>query len=275
VLARHVAYYPNIVDIGFRFHGLFGEPRDAVPSLILGVLVYLFRIYFLQKRLSYFDCFILFIYSIAVLLTQSVSGLFGIALGFVFFVFYSLFVPRSSRFILQLAGITTLFLVSIVAFSGERLIYYLGVYGDLSFVNRSFKSLSFDETTQMFNIYPVLVFFNNLITNWVFSIFGYGAGSSAAFNLIYGMSGVSFPSSDLVRLLVEKGVIGLLLHVLFFMYFLRFRIASMSLYRLSASQFLFCLVLGGCLLHRSYAMWPLIFIYFNYYYLTRNSDCSV
>lgn len=275
VLARHIAYYPNIVDIGFRFHGLFGEPRDAVPSLILGVLVHFLRITVRQKRFSYSDFSILLLYSVAVLLTQSVSGLFGIALGFVLFIFSSFFAPKSSRFFLRLTGITSFFIVSIVTLSGERLIYYIGVYGDLSFVGRGFDSLSFDETTQMFNIFPILYFATNIINNWVLSIFGYGAGSSAALNLIYGMSGVSFPSSDLVRLLVEKGVIGLFLYVLFFIYFLRFRLDSIRLYRLNASHFLFCLVLGCCLLHRSYALWPLIFIYFMSYSLPRNSECNV
>ena len=70
-------HFYNDTRVGFRFHGIAGEPRDAFSYLILGLGILTLRdIWRNKKKLTFF--WVIFI-AITATLTQSMSGLLGIA----------------------------------------------------------------------------------------------------------------------------------------------------------------------------------------------------
>lgn len=268
-IARHIAYYPNIIDIGFRFNGLWGEPRDAIPGLLLGMVLVVLQTLLRGENLRAKHLFILLAYSLAIFFTYSISGYFGIIVGFLIFLAisntgYVWFI--GALFILTLTMLLHL-VFDFSEFVPWRISYYYSVYGNLDFLDFSFEQLTFDETTQMFNIYPLAYYFQEVFKgNILASIFGYGAGYSGIINRSFGLDGVAFPSSEGVRLLVERGILGLCLFLWLSISFAKL-VTKFNKNNSNIILIFACLIIGSILGHRSHAFWILFLLILQFYQL--------
>lgn len=268
-LARHVAYYPDIAEIGFRLNGLWGEPRDAIAGLLIGIILIVFKMLAQREPLKLKYLVTLIAYSLAIFFTFSISGYLGIFLGFLIFVISS---DKWFFYILySIFGLCFIYLLHLLfdlsGYVPYRVNYYYTVYGDLEFIKYSYQQLTWDEATQVFNIYPLLDYLNAIINgNFLAVIFGYGSGFTGLINSSYGMAGVAFPSSEGVRILVERGILGLLL---FFWLFFSFAKLIPKFYKNNSMwlMLLACLIIGSMLGHRSHAIWILFLLISQYYKL--------
>ena len=259
IIGRHIAYYPNIVDIGFRFHGLFGEPRDSVFPLLFGIFLAFVLNGIEGTRFTYSRVVFYFAYILAVILTYSVSGYLGIALGcslFLFDILRKAKLPRLSSLGVLLSG---LILVGYF-FSTWRVQYYLDVYSSLNINNVFFGKFTSDELTQIFNIVPILYYFKSFVDgNFAGTIFGYGIGYSALSNSRVGLDGIAFPSSEGVRILVERGVFGLILFLMMCFQSVKIFENSFKPNKVGYVFLIFCLF-GSFFAHRTHGFWCLLLV---------------
>lgn len=258
-LGRHIANYPDIVDIGFRFHGLFGEPRDSVFPLVLGLFIIFLLNGFGGMMLKFRNVMVAGFYLVAIVLTFSISGYLGIAFGFVLFLLRMIGnggLKYRSALLIVLLGLGV-----VLAFSFTwRAQYYMDVYGFLGIYKFNITQITADELTQMFNIYPLVFYIQGLFEgNLISSIFGYGVGYTALLNHQYGLDGIAFPSSEGVRVLVERGLFGLILLVLLCYKFLSAFECSMPSDKF-IGVFLICCLFGLFFAHRTHGIWCLFLI---------------
>jgi hypothetical protein len=205
--------------VGFRFHGIAGEPRDAFSYLMLCLGMFALRdIWEDKKKLTLF--WIVFIV-ITAMLTQSFSGLIGIAFfSFLLFIFYfpkaSLKVKLLSIFFVLLAAVSIYinFLVS------PRLLrYYEELFWLYSLLD---EGLSLEETVYqlvMNNVYPIWHLWLQIREfEFLPFIIGNGLGSVSVVNNYYmELAGIINPNAFIIKSLYETGVIGTLLFIAAFL----------------------------------------------------------
>ncbi len=208
LVPRHIADW---VLVGFRFHGLAGEPRDAFVYLFLGLAVFCLEAHIKRQPLSKF-------WTVAVisaaLFTQSGSGLVGIGVFLVLFNVYNLTHTMNVRhFLLLLAILTLTPTLMYVAFcSSERLLQYLKSASNLWNLLESGNELPYLMYVQSPNIYPLYdLTVKARELNILPIIFGSGFGSASAISNYYdprAIGELNNPNSQLVRSLFESGIIG-------------------------------------------------------------------
>jgi len=237
-------------NIGSRFHGFFGEPRDAFVVLGLGAAFYCLRSIILDySGRKYYYILVL----ICAYLTQSTSGLLGIA---IFIVLYVAF--RSFRF-KNLPKV-----IAVVFFFGTVVCIYVNYsvripasLAGLWELRESFATgarLPLSVEHQGVNIYPMFWIIDNLLKiNVLPFLFGGGLGSSAIINQVYygGVHGLNNPHSNMVRLLAETGIIGFVVYMRAYFYPIRIATAGLSLRNRNKIIFFSLLILSLTLAHRS------------------------
>ena len=252
----------NWIHVGTRFHGLAGEPRDAFVYLFLGLAVLGLEAHMKGKPLSKF--WIVAIISAAIL-TQSASGLIGIAIFLVLFSMYSLTREISvRRFLFLIAALT---LVSVLMYgaiiSSERLSQYLKSTSNLWYLLESRKELPYYMMVQSLNIYPIYdLTVKARELNILPIIIGSGLGSSSVINNHYLPLGVDLglanPHSQLVRALFESGIVGTFFFLMSFLYPIE-QLTKHIAARERRRFMILTLLLIGCFLgHRSAA--PFIYL---------------
>ncbi|MFC4313376.1 hypothetical protein ACFPN2_30145 [Steroidobacter flavus] len=213
-IPRHLA---DGVMVGFRFHGLAGEPRDAFVYLMFGLAMMTLREYWARGRSlgQLWTICILF----AVLMTQSASGLFGLLFAGILIIAFSIrtLSPRT----LALAGVLVILLIAAViggVYFSPRIQTYLKAFNVLfDRLNRGGPPPAV-MIGQMSNIYPMWDLWQKLREgNFIQLLLGSGLGSSSVTtNNLGGFRELANPHTQIVRVLYESGVIGLYFFVMSF-----------------------------------------------------------
>lgn len=208
--------------LGFRFHGLAGEPRQAFVYLFLGLAVLKLEAYIKGRSLSKL---LIMIIILAAFLTQSTSGIIGIVVFLVFFSFDRLVTSalNGRRLILILASVVA---VSILLYgamiSSDRFSSYWESASNLWVLLESKSELPYLMKVQSSDIYPLydlIVKARNLDILPV--IIGSGLGSASAINNAYtpfATGEMMNPNSQLTRTLFESGIIGTFFFISSFVY---------------------------------------------------------
>jgi len=261
LVPRHIADWAyGGVYAGGRFHGLAGEPRDAFVYLFLGIAVINLEAYVKGQSLSKF--WIVTVISAAVL-TQSASGLIGIAVFCVLLGTYGLNYAMNVRTFPLLLAILILTPVLIYGsiISSERFLQYLKSTSDLWYLLESGGELPYLMLQQSTNIYPLYdLTVKARELNILPIIIGSGFGSSSAISNHYApFAGQMLnPNSQLVRSLFESGVVGTFFLIMSFFY----PVKQLTKYIIIKDRFIFItltLLLIGCFMgHRNAA--PFIYL---------------
>ncbi len=203
------------LDVGRRFHGLAGEPRQAILYLVLGLAIFHLQAFLIGKKLSKW-WFVAII--IAMLLTQSASGVLGII---AFLGLYMVFSINDFRQFLKFISLSIIIVLLLYLFiiNSDRIISYINSAQNLWFVLESGGELPYLMSIQADSIYPLYdltVKFRNFDLIPIF--FGSGLGSASVANNVYAevVFGTSNPNSQFVRILYESGLVGTMFFVLAF-----------------------------------------------------------
>jgi hypothetical protein len=215
LISRHIH---EDIHIGFRFHGLFGEPREAFGPLFLWIGILYLRSYWQDRKRV--NKGLILIIVVAMLLTQSGSGILGIMLSAVLvFLFY---IHRVS-FKNKLKIFSMLFLCGLVVNVSIEHSKRLSKYKDaivLLYENADIYDISPHLKAQEVDIYPIwqrLIEVKEL--NIMPFFIGTGQGSGYVINYKYmNEDDATNPNSNLVRTFYESGFIGLFLFTIFFLY---------------------------------------------------------
>ena len=229
-------------SVGFRFHGIAGEPRDACSYLMLSLGILALRdIWEDKKKLTLFWIILI---TTATLLTQSVSGI----LGFVFFgilviIYYLPFTSLKTKLLFVfIALLIALLIVINISLSGRLMRYYHEFYwlysflevGPLAEIDWASRCNLPNITDcdigdglvrqavfvgQMGNIYPIWHLWEEIKEfNFLHLFIGNGLGSTSIINNYYMHSnGLENPHAGIIRSLYETGVIGTLLFIAAFL----------------------------------------------------------
>lgn len=244
--------------VGRRFHGIIGEPRDSAMYSLSLFFYYALFTWYKKNAVEFPPIFWMLIILLSVVLGYSMSALFSIifyAFILIAFVFKAKDLLNGSIFLLVLVLAGILFIAPLV----PRMNDYMD--GMVSLIDQV-GSLKYDELShQMQILYPNLFPIDLLISHagkgdFFQILFGFGLGGSGVSNAtFYGY--FNNPTSQLVRLLYEAGLVGTALFIFSF---------KISLERCSKyfdakgkRRFLYCgfLVLACTLAHRSNVWLPL------------------
>ena len=219
LLTRH-AY--DSVYVGDRFHSFAGEPRHAVPYIVMLVFLYFLWsfVYCNKVRFIYLIVFIL-----AAVLTKSTSGVVGAMIGVVFVVLFSR--EGGNKFSLSML---LFFLILMVFVFTEKINMYYSGFLELEW-GSGLESAPRILHGQMRDIFPLMKILEDVYNlNLVPVLFGNGALSATFLNNIYYQSdtfSLLSPSSQIVRVLYEQGLIGFV--ILFMLFYLPFYRSSLVL----------------------------------------------
>jgi hypothetical protein len=229
-------------SVGPRFHGLFGEPRDAFVVLGLGAAFYCLRSIVYNKPQSKLYYALI---TICMVLTQSASGIVGVA---IFMTLYLVIVcldlnhKSFGKVFIWVGVLGVVFYVGVITSSR------LGVYMD-TLSPEVFKGMYYKDkipgilSAQMCDIYPIFWIVENLSQfNPIPLLLGGGVGSLTAVNSSYGMEDtVINPRSNITRVLAETGIIGCFLYISAFYIPVKRMIIQLP-YRIR-KNIIFCLIL--------------------------------
>jgi len=256
LIGRHMDEYR---DIGFRFHGLAGEPRDTFVYMILGICMFMLRdIWRGEKRLSKST---IFLYLVFALLAKSASGLLGLIFGGILILFF--YMPRVSiwRAMLSVFGLS--FITTVVFVAGKNSYHVMAYVNNLTSLYPALEHGA--ELPPVFkvtnnNIYPIWQRWLEIRDfNFLPSLLGTGFGSPSIINnnFIHPLAYERInPNAHIVRSLYANGIIGTYLLVMAFTVPIKKMIVSKPV---KLKLTLFMLILVGCFLgHRSSV--PFIFL---------------
>ena len=255
-LPRHIQ---DFTQVGFRFHGLGGEPRESFVYLVLGIgVLFLKDIWRGEKKLTKK---ILLLIIIAMILTDSFSGLIGLLFSCGLILLFCIPKITISKQLLVLGVI--IFIIAIVALSisnSDRLMNYYGGFQTL-YVDLTYGYSIGGHLNQgaMVNIYPIWHRWLEVLNlNILPLLFGTGLGTASVINNVYYMeSNVSMnPNSNLIRMLYDVGIIGVLLLIKSFVY----PVSRLYINKDMRLKLLLCMlfIVGAFFAHRSVA--PFLFL---------------
>ncbi len=241
-----------------RFHGLAGEPRQAFVYLFLGL-----ALFHLDARVKSRSVSRLAVVAIvlAALLTQSASGLVGIAFFVGLYGLYAMW-TLSIRRLVQAAIVCTLSvaLVCVAVNSSRRVRMYSRSASGLWQVLENGEDLPEQMSKANSDIYPLYDLtrkFRKL--DLVPVMIGSGFGSaSAVTNRYYRTGAMTNPHSQLARSLYESGILGTFVFVMSFVHPVRSSIRHLAKNRQREFMLMTLLLLGCFFAHRSSA--PFIYL---------------
>ena len=250
LICRHI-YEDTCVGVAYRFHSILGEPRDAFVFLTYAMALHSL-IVLLNKKVNFSYSYLLLIIT-TMMLTQSASGLVGIIIGFTIIIFFG----------------NSLKIKNLLYYFTSFFLFYLTIYFFVEYSQRI--GLYFEEAKNLFtnldnyivtdliivqspDIIPLWTYIN-YIKNFEFYqvLFGSGSGlSSFIVNDYLGNEiGVNNPRSDLARILISGGMLGLFFYIKFLIHPVKRLVGNIK--NKNHTYFLFSsLLLFGCTLgHRS------------------------
>ena len=261
LISRHL-FDREDIGVGYRFHSILGEPRDAVVYLLFGTSI-LFIISAI-KNTKPPNILLLGIIFLCLASTKSFSGVIGILFGLLLMLF---FLDLSLKRLFAFFCVITFLIISLY-FSIEYIEHFGQYYNDLSILltHHSWNNLtSMAEINEQMpaliwvqspDIIPSIEFFYRLIEFDFFHLFfGSGIGSASYFLNNYFdflMSEVNNPRAEFTRLIYETGLIGMLFYLLAL--FRPILLLRSSIEKIYMNQILIitCLFYGSVLGHRSH-----------------------
>lgn len=253
LIIRHIADYGSTGgNVGFRFHGFCGEPRDAFVYLLAAMFIFSIKSQYESSGVTnnkYLNLLII----LTMLMTQSMSGVIGIIIGSILIIIFS----RSSQkqipiLLFFLIGISLLIIENIN--SSYRLSQYINQFQHLLnlFENDS-SYMPYELMVQFNNIYPVIVLYRDVINyNFLPVLFGSGIGSVGSVLSETGIwNGFVNPNSQIIRLIYENGLIGFSLYIFSVKRIYSFTTTWIAKERLIFVLWIFLFFLGSYLAHRS------------------------
>lgn len=242
-------------EIGHRFNGLAGEPRDAFVYLIFGVALYYLRCYQTGAKVNVRW---LAVVGAAALLTQSASGLLGIVIFLGLLI--ALGLVRLNKFALGAAFVLPLMLVPLLIVlveNSERLLAYRQALLLTWSILENHEQLPLILIGNSNNIYPAYEWINKLREfDLAPVLIGSGIGSASAINNLLGSwDELTNPNSQLIRLIYESGLVGSFFFVMAFYRPMELLTAQMSRRHRRVMLALTVLLIGAFLAHRSASLY--------------------
>jgi len=259
--------------IGFRFHGIFGEPRDAAVALIFSLAIFNIRaVYFGTLNLHYKHLLFL-----VFLIVMTKSGSLAIAI-ILFIPLFFLFSNDKVK-LFNLKSILSTFLLVLVftlyVFNSPRLLLY---YDQVILIPEYLESgmiLPYHIKNQIVNIYPFWLTYIKLINFDFFTLFfGSGLGVNAIEVYPEGPYEFGTAHSQLTRLIYETGIIGLISWSFMLFYFIRNYRYIITKRQWQALFFYFVLMCSVALSHRSHLIYIYTAIVFSTYNILKNKPIS-
>jgi hypothetical protein len=254
-LPRHLA---DGRDVGWRFHGLAGEPRDAFAYLVLGLSIFILRdMWSDRKKLTKYLMILIFI---ALILTQSASGLIGILFSILLmfpFLFLKLTNIQKVKYLTIISIVIFIVLIS-VFFSYRILIYYDAFFELIPSLKETGQIKGILSQALSSDVYPIWQRWIELSGgNFFPTFFGTGLGSASVINNnLLNIFEIHNPKSYVARSIYETGIIGTYL----FVYAFLSPIKKINLFRHEYIKLtmLMLLMLGMYFAHRS--VLPFLFL---------------
>ena len=216
LLPRHIA---DGNTVGFRFHGIAGEPRDAFSYLMLSLGIFVLRdIWEDKKKLS---LFLIILIITSAFLTESFSGILGIVFFVILIVIYYLpFAPSKMKRLLLYMLLLAAIIIFINILVSPRLIrYYQDLFQLYSLLDGGLSLSESVYRVTMNNIYPIWHLWTEIREfDFLHFFIGNGIGSVRVINNYYmGTSELMNPNAFIIRSLYETGVVGTLLFISVFL----------------------------------------------------------
>jgi hypothetical protein len=266
---------------GLRFNGLYGEPRDAVASLIAFLAILKFIEASDPKNSIRLRWSSYAIIGLCLFLSKSMSGLISIPI-FIFLCLIAFLIGiiklRKNTFLIITIIISTIFFTiyslidyySVLPCCGDdvsRMHYYISTYYDI--FNLSLNTFySVDQLTQLTNFYPLIIQSKLCLVDFSYKcLVGNGIGSSGYVNTFpLKSSYLAFPFSDFVRIFHDIGIIGLILYSTFILAIGKQLIQKNNQHnsQLKYAYYFFILTFASTLSHRSYAIWVVLLFYISF-----------
>jgi len=212
LIPRHL--YDGI-NVGNRFHGIAGEPRQAGVFLAFGLSVlYLESVYNSSRMNPFWLVFTIPAIFLTLSFTSIISFLIFLVLLFPIFIIY---INKKPLILLVISFITAL--TTYIVFQIPRVDDYINVFISLLDILERNKDLPYLIRVQLGEVYPL---YDQLIAmkegNLIQLLFGSGIGSSAINNYSYvdTIDALGNPNSQLVRSIYESGLLGTLIFILIF-----------------------------------------------------------
>jgi O-antigen ligase len=201
LVSRHIR---DGVQIGGRFHGLGGEPRQAAVHMVFNFSMYILYCKFFNIK---FNLLIIFLLVLSLLLTTSTSLFFGLIIFFIFLVFFR---------IIKFSYLLILLSVIILMFNNIYIQNYFNHLKDAwQIIDSGIELPYFLRITrgEFYPIYDFIIKIQNFELITVF--FGNGLGSVSAINNMYigEYLGSRNPNSQLTRTLFEAGALGTIVYI--------------------------------------------------------------
>jgi len=249
-------------NVGNRFHGLFGEPRDTFGALMLWIgILYLRDFWIDTKKTKPVHVAIIFI---AGFLTFSISAIISIVIAIGLILLFYIPLLKFSQQIKTLATLALLAaIISIAIFNTPRFAQYAEDFKGAASMIVENKKIGGQFLHQTDDIVVVIKRVNEIKDlNFLQLLIGSGMGSSSYVNITYkeetnnkdqSVAEISNPRSQLIKIFYEGGILGLLLFIYIFVSFMkRQKLLSHQIY-------IYMLIILGCFLgHRSYG--PFIYL---------------
>ncbi len=263
-MPRHLMdMYPDWLNVypGKRFYGLTGEPRDTYVYLILCFGIFSLKDIWINK--IQFNYLFIALMILTIFLTQSYSAFFGLFCSATLLLIYFLPKSRFNKGFLILSILAFIVVgLFILTKSSRSLIYFDSMKTFYTYLKFGW-AISPSHELYANNVLPLWHRYTEILQlNVLPTIFGTGLGSSSIVNNIY-LKSLYFeyyvdnlvhtknPSSSLVRIIYETGLIGLLIFIAAFTYPIKYYfINRKSLFKI---YFWMLMILGAYFAHRSVA----------------------
>lgn len=241
----------SYIELGTRYHGIAGEPRDAFPYLLFGLAIYFLRSALFQQTPP--SKGVIFLTAFALLLTQSASGIIGVGLALCIYILAEL-----KMSFVRLAKISGVLVIAIsiaaaVVLNTDRVLAYVVAAEGLFDILMAGDKLHPAMLAQSPNIFPLWQIFLNLKDLNLFPvIFGSGVGSASFIsNNLGGTNELANPHSNAVRLFFEVGILGAWLYLASQLLLIRRLKTILGTALGQKFYYLAILLMGACLGHRS------------------------
>ncbi len=223
IIPRHLmeALMSSARFVGPRFHGLAGEPRDAFVYLVLGLAVYFLAAVVFKRKFNYVYISTILL---AIILTQSASGIIGLILFvLLLFIFSAMSRHIKIQYLILLALLSSIIIIVSINTS-QRVIMHLTsiklLFENLN-TGQFCENLVISPTLegQLVNIIPMLHLLKEIMSYNFFPIlFGNGIGSHSIVNSFV-LSEMGWENellnshTQIIRLIYDFGIIGVCLFV--------------------------------------------------------------
>jgi hypothetical protein len=202
LIGRH---FRDNIDVGSRFHGLGGEPRQASAQMMFYIGMYIIYCNYFKVQIKKS---VISLLVVGLILTSSMS----LFIGLVFFIFF-LFSFR----LISIKNILYLSIIMLIIFSFDRVKLYVDALTQAWFYIENQEKFPHSLNVirgEVFPVYDLIKKIQNFDLVPVF--FGSGLGSVSAINNAYigEYIGIANPNSQFIRMLYEHGLLGFLVFII-------------------------------------------------------------